>query len=279
MSKRETKMKKLLLTSALTLAGLGFATGAMAQSAEPEESADTGTIGTGTITQAKDLSLLERILADQAELQSSLLNAAENYANLDGSITVDVNMDTLLTALSVPVAAGTPPTTLGATGFVKSLSFTDGGATAMEFFDPSTIKNELGDLSTTVIGALGTGTIGQTTAASTADGTTGNTTSSSSTLSGVTLALLDVTSNAQAIAGSTQAYSTKMKDDPGLIQVSNIAGNYSQTLNGGINLTFADSLLKGGDMSTTVIGSLGTGSISANLQRNLIGTSGGAAAN
>ena len=59
-------------------------------------------------------------------------------------------------------------TTLGATGFVKSLSFTDGGATAMEFFDPSTIKNELGDLSTTVIGALGTGTIGQTTAASTA---------------------------------------------------------------------------------------------------------------
>ena len=102
----------------------------------------------------------------------------------------------------------------------------------------------------------------------------GNTTSSSNTLTGVNLALLDVASNAQAITSPSQAYSTTMVENPGLVQVANIAGNYSQTLNGGINLTFADSLVKGGDMSTTVIGALGTGNIAASLQRNLIGTSG-----
>jgi hypothetical protein len=257
-------MKKLLLTSALTVAGLGFASGAMAQ-----------VISDDTITESTELSLLERILAGQAQLQASLLNAAENYANLDGSINIDVNMDGLLTA----IALGTSESgDIDATGFLKSVSYTD-AAIALSYYDPSSMKSSLGNLSTTVIGALGTGTIGQTTSGSTADGTTGNTTSSSNTLSGVTLALLDVSSNAQAITESSQAYSTKMVDDPGLVQVANIAGNYAQDLNGSITLAFADSLVAGGNMSTTVIGSLGTGNIAASLQRNLIGTSGVAGSN
>lgn len=259
-------MKNLLLTSALAVAGLGFASGAMAQ-----------TITDGSITAAGELSLLERILADQAELQASMMNAAENYANLDGSITVDVNMDTLLSGIALG-GDGTEGSGVNGTGFVKSISYTD-TAIAVDFFDPSTVASTMGDLATTVIGSLGTGTIGQTTAASTADGATGNTTSTTSTLTGVNLALLDVASNAQAITSTSQAYSTTMVDAPGLVQVANIAGNYSQTLNGGINLTFADSLVKGGDMSTTVIGALGTGNIAASLQRNLIGTSGVAGTN
>ncbi|WP_028029655.1 hypothetical protein [Gemmobacter nectariphilus] len=255
-------MKNLLLTSALAVAGLGFASGAMAQ-----------TITDGSITTAGELSLLERILANQAELQASMLNAAENYANLDGSINVDVNMNTLLTGLALGVDPAVEGSGVSATGFVKSISFTD-TAQAVDFYDPSTVASTMGNLATTVIGSLGTGTIGQTASASTADGVTGNTTSSSSTLTGVNLALLDVASNAQAITSTSQAYSTTMVTNPGLVQVANIAGNYSQTLNGGINLTFADSLAKGGDMSTTVIGALGTGNIAASLQRNLIGTSG-----
>lgn len=258
-------MKKLLLSSAVAFAGLGFASGAMAQ-----------VIADDTVTSATEISLLERILKEQAQLQASLLNAAENYANLDGSININVNMDELLTLIGL----GGDGESYGvdATGFVKSISYTD-AAKAIDFYDPSAMKSALGDLSTTVIGALGTNTIGQTTAASTADGVTGNTTSSSSTLSGVTLALLDVQSNAQAITSSSRAYSTQMVTDPGLVQVANVAGNYAQTLNGSINLDFSDSLVAGGKMSTTVIGSLGTGNISANLQRNLIGTSGVAGTN
>ena len=257
-------MKKLLLSSAVAFAGLGFASGAMAQ-----------VIADDTVTSATEISLLERILKDQAELQSSLLNAAENYANLDGSININVNMDELLTSIGL---GGDGESSVDATGFVKSISYTD-AAKAIDFYDPSAMKSALGDLSTTVIGALGTNTIGQTASSSTADGVTGNTTSSSSTLSGVTLALLDVQSNAQAITSSSRAYSTQMVTDPGLVQVANVAGNYAQTLNGSINLDFSDSLVAGGKMSTTVIGSLGTGNISANLQRNLIGTSGVAGTN
>ena len=259
-------MKKLLLTSALAFAAVGLSNGAMAQ-----------TIGNDTITTATDISLLERILADQAELQASLLNAAENYANLDGSITIGVDMETLLAGLTLG-GDGTEGSGVNATGFVKSISFTD-TAIATDFFDPSSMTSELGDLATTVIGALGTNTVGETLSTSTSDAETGNTTSTSNTLSGVTLALLDVASNAQAITQSSSAYSTQMVENPGLVQVANIAGNYAQTLDGTINLTFADSLLKGGDMATTVIGSLGTGNISANLQRNLIGTSGVAGTN
>jgi hypothetical protein len=257
-------MKKLLLTSALTVAGLGFANGAMAQ-----------TISNDTITTATELSLLERILADAAQLQNSMLNAAENYANLDGSITVGVDMPTLLTGIALG-GDGTEGSGVNATGFVQSISYTD-AAIAVDFFDPSTVSSSMADLSTTVIGALGTGTIGQTTDSSGTDAD-GNVTSSS-TLSGVNLALLDVASNAQAITSTSQAYSTTMVEAPGLVQLANIAGNYSQDLNGAINLTFADSLLAGGDMATTVIGALGTGSISASLQRNLIGTSGIAGTN
>ena len=232
-------------------------------------------------------SLLERLLSDAAELQNSMTNIAENYANLDGGITITQDLDTLLSGIRTGTTTftdddedGDPESTvvngIDTVGLISKVSYTAGNATALEFFDPKGMMNSLGALSTTVIGSLGTGTVGTSTSSSSGSGATA---ASSNTLGKINLAMNEVKENSQAIAGTTQAYSTVMQENPSLISVANVAGNYANLLDGAINVTANDSLISATSMGTTVIGSLGTGNIAADLQRNLIGTSGTAATN
>lgn len=276
-------MKKLLISTAL-VASMGFASSAFAQeivyewtittaavaasdgpdgiagnaddvAAVPASTATfygtldqynaaTGTktlVGTVNVDETNSLagtqaSLLDSLLAQADTIQSSLANTSENLANINGSINLD--MTRFDTALPDVVAGST----------------TD-GATISE-----PINATIGNLTTTVIGSLGSGTIANTADLSSID-------TLNQAVSATSQAL-----NAQFVNGATG------EGPAGLQQIYNLSSNLG-ALDASVNVNLAGVSLDAttnladamASWSTTAIGSLGTGDITSTLTNNASG--------
>ena len=181
-------------------------------------------------------SLLQTLLSQAEEIQVSLANTSENLANINGSI--NLNMTRFDDELPDVVAGGLT------------------GATISEPIDAT-----IGNLTTTVIGSLGSGTI-----------------DTDSTLS-------NITSMSQAITASSSALNAQFApSNLGLTQVYNLSSNLGAldaSINvdlAGVTLLAADNIPGVGDLqgqmatwATTAIGSLGTGEITSTVVNNATG--------
>lgn len=179
-----------------------------------------GSLGMASVAFAQEgapenQSLLQSLLSEAATIQSTLGNVSENLANLDGSI--EINLAGFNTA---NIEAG--DTALIQEGLMASL----------------------GDVSTTVIGSLGT-----------------NTAESFANLSNIQELSQAVTSSATALS------STFAESNAGLQQIFNLSSNLGE-LNGSISIDTAGMGLTAEAIGTTVIGSLGTNDIQSNLTNN-----------
>jgi hypothetical protein len=271
-------MKKLLISTAL-LASMGFATGAFAQTA-PQETAYEWTVTTGdpavtttyygTLDQFNAVtgavlvgefggsntnslagnqeSLLSSLLAQADKIQSSLANTSENLGNINGSINLDMTrFDTELPDVS---AGG------GTTGGLATIS------------EP--IKATLGNLTTTVIGSLGTGAVDSTAILSSIDDLNQAVSANSKALSvgftngatGAAPAGLQQIYNLSSNLGALDASVNVDLAGVTLDAAANIPGQVASIADG-VNL---DSMMA--SWSTTAIGSLGDGKITSDLTNN-----------
>ena len=241
-------MKNFLISTAL-VASMGFATGAFAQAAPiyewtvittpavpavGETAAIPAVLTTyyGTIDQfnaasgatlvgavnvvetnslaGKQESLLQSLLANAAEIQSSLANTSENLGNINGSINLDMTrFDTAL-----------PDVVAGSALNGASIS------------EPITAK--IGNLTTTVIGSLGTGDI-----------------TSTGTLSGIS-------NLSQAMTATSSALNAQFSNGPtgtgpaGLQQIYNLSSNLG-ALDASVNIQLAGVSLESADNISGVI--------------------------
>lgn len=264
-------MNKLLLSTAL-VASMGFATGAFAQAAPiyewtvittpavPGTNGVDGLPGTaddvaaipavlttsyGTLDQFNAVagatlvgavnvdetnslagtqeSLLQSLLSQAENIQVSLANTSENLANIDGSISIDLSR------------------------FEEEFDVTAGtnGVTIME-----PLNATIGELTTTVIGSLGDGSV-----------------ISTSVLSNIE----DVN---QAMTQTSDALNLQFgaaSDNLGLQQVYNLSSNLG-ALDASVDVVMAGvNLDELAGVATTAIGSLGTGAITANVTNNAAG--------
>lgn len=226
----EEDMKKILFTTTI-LAGFAFTGAAFAQT-------------------APQASLLNNILADAADLSASLSNVAENLAAVNGSI--DVTTSRSLTDMAAVIEAlsngGTIPfgsfSQVGANVFGQDLP-----ASLLAVLNPTVAS--LGDLSTTAIGAMQSGSI---TATIDADGLVDK---ASSTATASTTSAM-VAAETYGNIGNTLAF-------------QNIANN-AGAIDGSVNLALADVNATVGKVATTAIGAMGSGSLTATISGNMEGT-------
>ena len=223
-------MNKLLISTAL-VAAMGFASGAFAQ--------------TVNSLAGNQESLLSSLLAQADEIQNSLANTSENLGNINGSINLDM---TRFDSMNPDVQAGG-----------------DGGASIIE---PVTAK--LGNLTTTVIGSLGTGVVDSTAVLSSIDSLSQAVSANSKALSvgfsnggdgGAPTGLQQIynlSSNLGALDASVNVNLAGVSLD----SAANIQGQVAGIANG-VNL---DSMMA--TWSTTAIGSLGDGKITSDLTNN-----------
>lgn len=222
---------KLLATSAAAL--LAFAGAAYAQ-------------------EVSSPSLLERVLQDAKELQLNLTNVSENYADVDADVEIDFDFeDSLEEVISITRLNDV------ALGLGEELD-----TIAISFYDPTEMVKALAetsqtisDVSNTAIGALNTGTVGT----SGANGVVG----------AVDLVLTSVQETSTAAAGTAKS-TADLYGETGLINMANLAGNYSETLDASV-VVDVDGLVNIDTLSNTAIGSLNTGNIASNITANLIG--------
>lgn len=283
-------MQKLLATSAIAMIALSGA--AFAQSANDGADADF-TVVDDNANITTGASLLTQILAAATDVQVSMTNAAENLANLDGSINVleSANVDELLAELTADVVFGSPVYTwtdgtdtftgnqedydaavaaaTGTTvitltdiaggddfaGLLKGVSQTVDGTTAIDFFDPAltvdALQTSVSNLTTTVIGALNTGVIGQ---------NGGDNGIAANTLAMANMQLESVAQTTGSLANSAQYF------QPGDLQLANLATNMATVVDASVNV---DQLMANFDtVSTTLIGALNTGDIAADVNQN-----------
>ena len=316
-------MKKLLVTTS-AMAMLAMSGAAFAQDADFTLVDDNANVDSGA-------SLLSQVLSDASAIQINMLNAAENLANLDGSINVleSANVDLLLQELTSTVSFGggeqlytwelpdgtvltgtqteyetsiatqtvswtdegttfygtvaeydaavaaddsESPSVSSATdvvadlvevndaedtfaGLLKGVSQTVDGTTAIDFFDAATtvdaLQTDVKNLTTTVIGALNTGIIGQN------DGT------GSIADNILTMANMELESVAQTTGSLAQSANYF---EPGNLQLANIATNMATVVDASVNI---DQLMANVDtVETTLIGALNTGDIAASVNQN-----------
>lgn len=256
-------MKRLLATTAIVTA-MAFAGAAMAEP-DPEELEDEEVeVGAGAggdiLAGGEPLAntLLQQILNQVDDVTISMLNAAENLANLNASITIDaVEPEALLAALRSGVAAlddeGDP--LFDIEGLLKGVSIVNTGTIAVDFFDPAqlaaSLRTSSSELATTVIGALNTGVIGET-------GTAGQ-------ISPTLLNLANAATESVAQTSTSLASSAVYNDIPG-IQLANVAQNAANSLDGSINVSQLLAQVAGA--STTMIGALNTGDIATSITAN-----------
>ncbi|MCT4684793.1 MAG: hypothetical protein N4A39_13795, partial [Roseicyclus sp.] len=252
-------MQKLLATSAIAMIALSGAAFAQDVTDADFTVVDDNTNVTGTP------SLLSTILDDAETIQVNMINAAENLANLDGSINVldSDSVDTLLQELTADAIFGSPvytwtedaETGTGTVevtgtadeyaaaqdagdvvdlidvqggddfaGLLQGVSQTVDGTTAIDFFDPAAtvdaLQTDISNLTTTVIGALNTGVIGQ----------NGDTGIAANTLAMANMELESVAQTTGALANSAQYF------DPGNLQLANIATNMASVVDASVNV-------------------------------------------
>lgn len=140
-------------------------------------------------------------------------------------------------------------------GILKGVSRTVDGTTAIDFFDPASLagalQTDIKNLTTTVIGALNTGVIGQN------DGT-GN-------IAGNMLTMANMELESIAKTSSSLAQSNKYFQ-PGDLQLANVAANMATVVDASVTI---DQLMANVDgVGTTLIGALNTGDIAASINQN-----------
>jgi hypothetical protein len=287
-------MQKLLATSAIAMIALSGA--AFAQDAPVANTTDIDadfTIVNDNTNITSGASLLTQILAAATDVQVNMTNAAENLANLDGSINVleSANVDELLAELTADVVFGSPvytwtdgtdtftgnqedydaavaaaaeSVTITLTdiaggddfaGLLQGVSQTVDGTTAIDFYDPAAtvdaLQTSVSNLTTTVIGALNTGVIGQ---------NGGDNGIAANTLAMANMQLESVAQTTGSMANSAQYF------EPGDLQLANLATNMATVVDASVNI---DQLMANVDtVSTTLIGALNTGDIAADVNQN-----------
>ncbi|MGY6534668.1 MAG: hypothetical protein ACXIVG_04910 [Pararhodobacter sp.] len=228
-------MKRLLATTAIT-ASMAFAGAASAQS------------------------LLESILDEVVDVQLGMLNAAENLADLDASINIDnvADLSDLIAALTSTISTEVASDTFDIDGFLRGVSQT-GTTVAVDFFEPaptvSALQTSIGDLNTTLIGALNTGVIG---------GNGGE----DGTISQNVMHLVNATEESVAQTAGSLAASATFSEFGGM-QFANLALNDAADLNASVNITQLLANIDG--VSTTLIGALNTGDIATDINTNASG--------
>jgi hypothetical protein len=139
-------------------------------------------------------------------------------------------------------------------GLIAGVSQTVDGTTAIDFFDPANtvdaLQTSVTNLTSTVIGALNTGVIGQ----------NSDTGIAANTLAMANMQLESVAQTTGSLANSAQYF------EPGDLQLSNFANNMAEVVDASINV---DQLMANVDtVSTTLIGALNTGDIAADVNQN-----------
>lgn len=220
-------------------------------------------------------SILERIIADAENLSINMLNLSENYSEVTGTTNLEVATG-LFDFLTTDIDAGSDTFGLDVSGLIEgfNVEVAEGGGTAnaLDFgTDGITFANvsgvitalqgvqeDVANVSTTAIGALNTGRIGQ---FSTNSGTDGSGATSVSTM--VFVDPTRIASASYASTSNTQAFSSTFNDQ-GLTNLANLSGNYASALTSTSNINVG-GLVALGEVSTTAIGALNTGDIAASV--------------
>jgi hypothetical protein len=194
-------------------------------------------------------SLLDNLLSNATNLQASLSNVAENLNNVNGSINVATSrsltdMASVVDALSnggkIPFGSYSQ---VGANVYGQDLP-----ASLLAVLNPTVAS--LGDLSTTAIGAMQSGSITATIDAS------GLVDKASSAATGSTTSA-NLAAETYGNIGNTLAF-------------QNIANN-AGAIDGSVTLALADVNATVGKVATTAIGAMGSGSLTANISGNMEG--------
>lgn len=199
---------------------------------------------TWTIASATNSSLNGTFTGTSAQYSAALAAAeADATATTTPASVVDVDL----------VEVRTDEDTIA--GILKGVSRTVDGTTAIDFFDPATLagalQTDIKNLTTTVIGALNTGVIGQN------DGT-GN-------IAGNMLTMANMELESIAKTSSSLAQSNKYFQ-PGDLQLANVAANMATVVDASVTI---DQLMANVDgVGTTLIGALNTGDIAASINQN-----------
>lgn len=140
-------------------------------------------------------------------------------------------------------------------GLLQGVSQTVDGTTAIDFFDPAStvdaLQTSVSNLTTTVIGALNTGVIGQ---------NGGDNGIAANTLAMANMKLESVAQTTGSLANSAQYF------EPGNLQLANIATNMASVVDASVNV---DQLMANVDqVATTLIGALNTGDIATDVNQN-----------
>ncbi|MBS3978746.1 MAG: hypothetical protein KGZ77_02960 [Rhodobacteraceae bacterium] len=187
-------------------------------------------------------SLLDNILADAAELSTSLSNVSQNLNDINGSIEVNTDRDYAAIADGIEALIGEYDG-FGSFSQVNANVFgVDLPASLLAVLNPLTL--ELGNLSTTAIGTLQSGNM---TATFDASGIVNKVTS--------------------AAEGSTTSANMLAETYGGIAQtvaMQNVSVN-SGDINGSVDLILADVNTKVGTISTTAIGALQSGAMTASV--------------
>ena len=205
-------------------------------------------------------SLLQQILADVEETQVSLLNAAENLANIDATVNIDGDdASGLLEAFQTTFTFDSGEVT---GMFSEASFFPDGNLGGASFFDPADIlaalQTDVEDITTTAIGALNTGIVGNT--LSSVDGE-----NSVDEISATVMNLQNAVEQSVASTSNTLATSTTFEPvDP--IQVANLALNSAELIDSSVNVDQIMANIDG--ITTTAIGALNTGDIATDINTN-----------
>ncbi len=201
-------------------------------------------------------SLLSGLLTNASALSASLSNVAENLNDVNGSVAVDTSRN--FTGLASDISA------IGAGSQHGFGSYSQAGTNVFAQDLPTSLLNVLnpltlsmGDISTTAIGAMQSGSI-----TATVD--------TSKIVDKVTTSSGGASTNAAAAA---EAYG----GTSGALSFQNIAVN-SGAIDGSVALTLADVNSTIGKVGTTAIGAMGSGSLTATMTGNMGGVTSNTAA-
>ncbi len=233
-------MKKLLISTAILAALTG---GAFAQTANPD------TNHPAPAPQQTTTSLLSNLLLNASSLSASLSNVAQNLNSVDGSINVVTGRDYSGIYKNIDALNGVDNVPFGSLSSIgTNVMGRDLPASLMNVLFPLTAS--LGDLSTTAIGAMQSGSMtGTVNAGGIVDRV--STAATASTTS--------ANASAEAFGGISNA-----------LAFQNIAVN-SGDVNGSVQLKLADVNSTVGKIGTTAIGAMGSGSLTASITGNMGG--------
>lgn len=198
-------------------------------------------------------SLLDSILANEADLSANVSNISQNLNDIDGSIDVTTSRDFDGIIAGVGGRLGTVDSFASTSQAGANVSGRDIPATLLAVLDPLTL--ELGDLATTAIGTMQSGTL------AVRSGTLTGWFDADGLLSKVTTASTEEITNANT---ATEQYAGIAST----ITMQNISVN-TGSIDGSVQLILASLDTKADAVATTAIGGLQSGIMSATVMGGL----------